>query len=286
MYDSILFPTDGSDTAMSVLDYAIDIAAEHRSTLHVLSVVDTDDVAASRDADRATEAGERVVTEAAQRVTERGVTIRTEVRTGVPLDVIVELAKTVSLVVMGTHGRRNVDRALLGSVTEGVLGRTSTPVVVVNPGADRVVRYPSQELLVPTDGTPAADRALEEAIDVAAATDARLHLLHVIETETLGAGTAGQPQRSMSEAADALVERAGARARERVDDVVTSVCRGHPYREIRRYADEEHVDLVALGTGGETAFDRYTLGGVSSKLLRTASVPVVVTRAPTGTDES
>jgi nucleotide-binding universal stress UspA family protein len=41
MYDRILFPTDGSEPAESPLKYALQIAAEHEATIHVLNVVDT-----------------------------------------------------------------------------------------------------------------------------------------------------------------------------------------------------------------------------------------------------
>ena len=44
---------------------------------------------------------------------------------------LVEAAKEYDLLVMGTHGRTGLDRLLLGSVTEGVLHRTSVPVLVV-----------------------------------------------------------------------------------------------------------------------------------------------------------
>ncbi|WP_336407610.1 universal stress protein [Haloarcula halobia] len=39
--DQILFPTDGSEPAEAVLDYALQIASEHEATIHVLNVVDT-----------------------------------------------------------------------------------------------------------------------------------------------------------------------------------------------------------------------------------------------------
>jgi len=42
MYDQIRFPTDGSEPAESVLKYALQIAAEHEATIHVLNVVDTE----------------------------------------------------------------------------------------------------------------------------------------------------------------------------------------------------------------------------------------------------
>lgn len=41
MYDQILFPTDGSELADSVLDYALEIASEHEATIHILNVADT-----------------------------------------------------------------------------------------------------------------------------------------------------------------------------------------------------------------------------------------------------
>jgi nucleotide-binding universal stress UspA family protein len=41
MYDHILFPTDGSNPAETVLEYALQIASEHEATLRVLNVADT-----------------------------------------------------------------------------------------------------------------------------------------------------------------------------------------------------------------------------------------------------
>ena len=41
MYDQILFPTDGSEPADTVLDYALKIASEHEATIHILNVADT-----------------------------------------------------------------------------------------------------------------------------------------------------------------------------------------------------------------------------------------------------
>lgn len=282
MYDSILFPTDGSDTAMSVLDYAVDVAIEHGATMHVLSVVgpDRSEVVASSGVDRVVEAGKRTVAETAERIAERDVAVQTSVERGWPVSSIADAAADADLVVMGTHGRQGVDRTLLGSVTEGVLAETPTPTVVVNPGTDRVVSYPPRRLLVPTDGSAGADRALAEATAIAAATDAQLHLLHVVETDDHSPGRRSHLKATTDEAADRLLERAAAKAADAgVTDVATAVSIGHPHREIRRYVDDEHVDLVALGTRGQTDFDRYALGGVSSKFLRTAPVPVIATRA-------
>ena len=65
---------------------------------------------------------------------EHGVTVHEEVRVGKPHDVVADYADAndMDLVVMGSHGRSGVRRALLGSVTERVLRSTHAPVLVVD----------------------------------------------------------------------------------------------------------------------------------------------------------
>lgn len=64
-----------------------------------------------------------------------GVDVRTIVRTGVPADAIPDSAADVSaeLIVMGTHGRKGVQHALLGSIAERVVRRAPCPVLTVRP---------------------------------------------------------------------------------------------------------------------------------------------------------
>lgn len=59
--------------------------------------------------------------------------IETVLRTGDPRDLIVSTAADIGadLIVMGTHGRRGVSRALLGSVAEGVLRHAHCPVLTI-----------------------------------------------------------------------------------------------------------------------------------------------------------
>ena len=76
-------------------------------------------------------AGEEAIKKALDLARAKGVEATGEVKEGVPIPTIVEAAKEYDLLVMGTHGRTGLDRLLLGSVTEGVLHRTSVPVLVV-----------------------------------------------------------------------------------------------------------------------------------------------------------
>ncbi|QIO23409.1 universal stress protein [Haloarcula sp. JP-L23] len=285
MYDHILFPTDGSDTAESVLDYVLDVAAAHDATLHVLHVADTnrDSVTDVRGeiVDVLERAGERVVGTVVDRATDRGVTAEGEVMQGDPSLTIADYAAEygMDLVVMPTHGRRGLERVLLGSVTERVLNAAPVPVLVVNPDGEAEYRYPCQRVLVPTDGSPGAERALAEGVDVAAATGATLHVLHVVETGSLGPDARSVIRDSeLDEHAHEILDSAVETAEESLDSVTGSVVYGTPHREIRAYVESEGVDLLVLGTQGQTNFSWYALGGVSSKLVRSSPVPLLMTR--------
>jgi nucleotide-binding universal stress UspA family protein len=288
MYTRLLFPTDGSDAAADGLDYALDVAAEHDATLHVLNVADTNQDSLTRIGGQVVDVledeGREVVDEAAERAAARGVGTVAEVLQGDPVKTIVDYAgeEDVDLIVMPTHGRQGLSRVLLGSVTERVVGSADVPVVVVDPEEASAFVYPPRGILVPTDGSRAAGLALETAIDLARETGAALHVLHVIETASLGfdvrsAVAAGElDTKAESILADAVetAETAG------VETVIRSVADGRPYREIRSYVADHDVDLVAIGSHGETDFSRFVLGGVTNKIIRGSPVPVLLRREP------
>ncbi len=137
MYDTILFPTDGSDGADSALIHALDLAEIHGASLHAVYVVDTtyagSGAAEVTTVDSLREASERVLDQTVDLATDRGVEIETETREGEPYREIIDCAEAVDadVVVMGTHGRRGLDRFLLGSVTEKVVRMSSVPVLTV-----------------------------------------------------------------------------------------------------------------------------------------------------------
>jgi nucleotide-binding universal stress UspA family protein len=288
MYDRILFPTDGSDPATETLAYALQIASAHDATVHVLNVADTgrDSVTAIRGevVDVLEEEGQQIVEAAAREANDAGVTAVTEVLQGDPHRTIVDYAEraAVDCIVMATHGRRGLHRFLLGSVTERVINTATVPVVAVDPAQSRRLAYPPRRVLVPTDGSRGAALALERGIEVAAATGADLHLLHVVETSSLGPETgAARGTDEQTERADELLAEAVQRAEAASLDSVTGVVEhGDPATAIRSYVEDNEVDLTVLGTHGQTDFSRYVMGGVSSKLVRTSRVPVMWVRDP------
>lgn len=134
-------------------------------------------------------------------------------------------------------------------------------------------------ILVPTDGSESADRALDHALNIAGQYGAELHVLYVIASSYTEAGP------SHAVAVDALEEHGattldavGDRARAAGVQFVTEQRHGEPHRQIVEYADEEDIDLVVMGTHGRTGIERYLLGSVTEKVVRTSDVPVLTVR--------
>ncbi|SDG17256.1 universal stress protein [Halorientalis regularis] len=140
MYDSILVPTDGSDTAQAAVDHAIDHAKRYDAALHTLYVVEEppmDEAAGPEVLESLETAGERAiqdVIDAAEAADVR--TVEGMVAEGAPHQAILDYidANGIDLVVMGTHGRTGLDRLFLGSVTEKIV--RAAPVAVLTVGSE------------------------------------------------------------------------------------------------------------------------------------------------------
>ena len=134
-YERILLATDGSASARRAADHAVSLAASLDATLHVLRVVDDaglgPDVRSALSADEtsAREAVDAVAANAA----ESDVATVTRVEHGAPAEVLGEYVDDhdVHAVVIGTAGRRGVDRILLGSVAEKTVRSSPVPVITV-----------------------------------------------------------------------------------------------------------------------------------------------------------
>ncbi|QSW98120.1 universal stress protein [Haloterrigena alkaliphila] len=148
MYERILVPTDGSKVAKAAVDHAIDLAERYDADVHAIFVADTDAIAyglGTEQVDRIrqgqfqgmtdlredAEAATGYVTEAAEAA---GLTAYERHAGGQPHRMIADYAEEndIDLIVIGSHGRSGVRRALLGSVTERVLRSTTVPVLVVD----------------------------------------------------------------------------------------------------------------------------------------------------------
>lgn len=143
MFDRILVPTDGSDAAEPAVEMALDLAETHDATLHVLFIVDQPtSVSGTAEGfsgldnllNTLEEEGHQVTDAIADRARDSNIRAEAAVRRGNPHDDILTYANEheIDVIVMGTHGRTGVKRALLGSVTEGVVRHSEIPVLTVH----------------------------------------------------------------------------------------------------------------------------------------------------------
>lgn len=283
MYDDLLLPFDGSDGAAAVLHHAAEIAHWHDATVHVLFVADTTrdsvTVVEGQTVDALVREGEDVVDEASKTLQSLGVEHRTDVVQGNPAPTIVEYAERYDndLVVMPTHGREGISRYLIGSVTEKVVRLSSVPVLAARMQPDEQFTYPYERILVPTDGSPGANRAVDHCLSLASTLDATVHGLSVVDDALLGLDVRSGVSSERSEAAaeEALDDLESKASAYDLGGITRHVERGNPVEGILDCIDANDVDAVVIGTTGRTGTDRILLGSVAEKTVRSAPVPVI-----------
>ena len=280
MFDRILFPTDGGDGADAAFDHVLDVAADHEATVHLLNVADTTHDSVTRVGrtviDVLESEGERVVESAAERAAERGVdTVTAVLQGGVPETITAYASENaIDVIAIPTRGRTGLDRLLLGSTTERVVRRSSVPVLSVQP--DGVpLRYPYEDILVPTDGSACAGEALDRAVTLAARNGATVHALSVVDLGGLGIEAYSGIETLVETAEETVAEAAAVAEAAGVEAVEHVEAGSSPARVIRAYLADHDVDLVAMGTRGRTGVERYLLGSVAERTVRTAPVPVL-----------
>lgn len=186
------------------------------------------------------------------------------------------------VLVLASHGRGGLGRAVLGSVTDRVLRSAPCPVAVVRsagPVPDRI-----GHLLVPLDGSPRAERALPYAVWLAERAKAQVTLARVAEThrELLAAWRGKPVAREAREAmahleseARAYLERTRRHLPEGLEIRLESPS-GDPKRQLVHLVEQLRPDLVVLTTHGQSGPVRWLLGSVTERLLTTTRVPLLV----------
>lgn len=148
-------------------------------------------------------------------------------------------------------------------------------------------------ILLPTDFSHLNNAAVDVACSLAEKYDAELHVLHVIEnlSEYMADFAMGLDLAPLKEAFrnDPDVQELDTFARlENVLDpqwkqgrsTTISIRRGKPFPEIVRYAKENGVEMIVMGTHGHTGLAHAMLGSVAENVVRHASCSVLTARSP------
>ena len=259
MYGTVVVPLDGSPFAETALGPAEELAAAEGVSLVLLSVCDTDVTRA-------------YLHEVAERLQ---IATAIETRRSLALPPGQAIAAVVgerpdALLVMATHGRTGVRRAVLGSVTEDVVRATAQPVLLTGPALVSGRALVGGRMLVALDGSDRAEAVLPHAAAWAKAFGMQLWLATV------------QPPAG---AAEELVESNYlARVAHDLDRLLPPVNwdtlhGAHPAAELVDLAGRLDARCIAVTTHGRSGLSRVALGSVAMEVTHRSPLPVLVHRA-------
>ena len=182
----------------------------------------------------------------------------------------------IDLVVVGTHGRRGLQRFLMGSTAEFIFRNATCPVLTVGPHvATRPYNgFVAENILFPTDLGSHAEFASSYALSFAHESRGRLTLMHIIPRET---AFQHDTRELIAEITDKLTRLIPSDAKLWcAPEVVVEV--GDPALEVQGYAERERPDLIVLGLPHNKEFSAHFRTGVTYKLVSSAPCPVLTIR--------
>jgi len=282
VFSQIVVPLDGSREANIAVPHAHLMARASDATVTLLRVVPHERDVAD---------GQAFLDRVAREYAAPDVKVNLAVREGDAARAILELVQQrgADLVVMRTHGRSGLTRAVLGSVAEKIVKQSPTPVLLLPPGDRTEPRGSIGSILVPVDGTPGGALALGIATNLAREGSASLQLLQVVQpmpTYQSSALLADAPM-AVDPSWDADAET-GAQAH--VDALVSRlsvrgvVAHGEALiassvsEAIVTNAAEHACDLIVMSSHAHTGTARAFLGSVTDAVVRSANCPVLVIR--------
>ena len=140
-----------------------------------------------------------------------------------------------------------------------------------------------KKILVPVDFSATSKKAFRYALRFAEQFGCEVVLLHVVEPESVIAGTPlasevfAQPEDDTI-AAKAELAALAASSRNRPNFVTSAVRTGHAPNEINKAAKDLDVDLIVIATHGFTSWRHLCIGATAERVVRTAPCPVLVVR--------
>lgn len=297
MLRTLVVPLDGSPLAERAIPYAIGLAQASHAWLVLMQammpppLVSLEGVDWERQQREAIGEGRQYLASMAESLAGQvsGVAIATPY--GRAVDKIVETIAAFDAdgVVMATHGRTGFAHLLYGSVTEGLLARSSVPVFVVyaRPGEPPAPPFSAvrARVLVPMDGSAYDDAALRTAFNMVGP-GGELVLVTVatppehVERDTNGRVLAyldQQEEARTREAREYLSEMAQhAQSSTLARPVKVDVRIGDPASGIAMAAIDNQTQLIVMATHGRTGLRRAVFGSVAGSVLRTGTTPVVL----------
>lgn len=285
--ETILAPTDFSETANHAVEQAMELSLRYGAALHLFHVV-----AAHHEGSGEVTSVLQDYLQTLEDDAQQSLALKVDVLRGNDIDVYYETSNADTpydgiaakaealepdLIVMGTHGRTGLNRLLMGSVAEKVLRHVPRGLLALNKKAPLIrASHAFERILVPVDFSEYSKRALELAVNLLVPTG-ELHVAHVVASPihpSFYAGGVTQlfqldpelPKRIQEQIAEWLEGQP-------VKSIV--VREGDIYAELEDVRGAVDAQLVVMGTRGLSGLDHLLVGSVAEKMVRISDMPVL-----------
>lgn len=206
---------------------------------------------------------------------------------GPPASRILEVAtqEAADLLVVGTHSRTGLPRAMLGSIADRMVRQATCPVLTVRPRPEMAPRRAISRICYATDFSPTARAAWPWVVAIASAAGAEVDLVHVtfepVIDHHMPAEAIGPMAQFLRDQGRIEVERFLERSTLPRERIHVHLSPGVPGEQIVHRALERAADLIVMGTHGWSGIVRWMLGSVAQYVIQAAPCPVL-TIAPAG----
>ena len=288
-FKNILFATDYSPSSAAVLPYAKAIARHYGSKIYIAHVISPEaySLVAPPKRDIALQQAQGYVKQRMASLLKRSNFQQ------IPHEVLLDQGEIwptlsdmvdkhdVDLIVIGTHGRRGIQKMMLGSVADEIIRLARRPVLTVGPG---IPPEPSAEvrlhrILCATDLSSASAPAMDYSFLLAEEYGARLFLLYVAQKVD---EKPEQAKSRLEEFSRAHKEEWGGARPKGAPEAEFLVKSGSPVERILKVATEREIDLIVLGLRSSSSTRTQPLthlpGLTAHQVVSLARCPVLTVR--------
>jgi len=267
--EKLMVATDGSKYSESAIREAISLAKICSSNLIAVSVVKTNlefDSVLPQFVEKAEQEAIKHLESVKAQATKEGVNCITVVSLSEePYEDIVRHASknNADMIIMGTHGKTEMKRLMMGSVTAMVIGHAPCNVLVLPLNA----KVECKNVLIATDGSKFSEAAASAALGIAKRCGSSLIVISVASSDE-----------EIASAKDNVNKVSEAAKKEGVK-TTSVVTKGKPYEAILETSKQKKADFIVVGSHGRTGLARLLMGSVTERVIGHAEVAVLVVKA-------
>lgn len=226
---------------------------------------------------------------AKKKLEQAGFKVKTKIAFGRATENIVNTAKEIkaSLIIMGSHGRTPVKGVLFGSKTASVLAQTRCPMLVIREGTS--LGSGRHKIGICLDGSSYGDAAVKYVEDNIHlfGTDPVIYLINVITPysgliipQISSFGAPSMTKEDFEDAQKVPMEPIYEKLRDKDIETKVILLKGDPAAEIAKYATENELTILVLGTHGRGAFQALMLGSTAMRVSASCDMPLLLVHRP------